>query len=231
MSVIQGFGRNFINIKPYQKIIDSLFKEKNSLGYTFELLSKAMFGPTYTHPKTNHAWPHFLTSKFGMREIAKLSKNPHFHYGLDLVPRDSQTGEIANNSKFKIMPLAAGEVVFSGFDSKGGKGFHVIIKHPNNTYTMYAHLQPHGLPKTGTKADRETAIGFMGNTGRSTKAHVHFELRINENTSTAAIDPLSELGAKYIAELCEPDNNKQMIDEALNYLSILSKNVRDYLFG
>lgn len=57
----------------------------------------------------------------------------------------------------------------------GGYGNFVIIMHENNTKTLYGHMSKVGV-STGDQVARGEIIGAVGNTGRSTGPHVHFEV-------------------------------------------------------
>ena len=70
-----------------------------------------------------------------------------------------------------------GTVKFAGWNS-GGYGNLVIINHGNGKETYYAHLSAVGV-KAGQKVAQGAVIGKLGNTGRSTGPHLHFEIRIN----------------------------------------------------
>lgn len=66
-------------------------------------------------------------------------------------------------------------------------GNYVKIKHNNGYYTLYAHLKYKSVTvKVGDRVSQGQIIGFMGNTGRSSGAHLHFEIR---NTLDVRIDP------------------------------------------
>jgi murein DD-endopeptidase MepM/ murein hydrolase activator NlpD len=62
--------------------------------------------------------------------------------------------------------------------SKTGYGYHVIIDHGNGFQTLYAHMSKIYV-QAGQAVERETAIGAIGSTGRSTGPHLHFEVRHN----------------------------------------------------
>lgn len=55
-------------------------------------------------------------------------------------------------------------------------GNYVMIEHRNRLVTLYAHLEKVQV-KEGQKVAKGTVLGFMGNTGGSCGAHLHFELR------------------------------------------------------
>lgn len=66
-------------------------------------------------------------------------------------------------------------------------GNYVKIRHNNNYYTLYAHLK-YGSVKVniGDVVNKGDVIGYMGNTGHSTGAHLHFEVR---NQKDVRINP------------------------------------------
>ena len=77
---------------------------------------------------------------------------------------------------------AAGGVVIlartSGYN--GGYGKYVVIKHGNGTQTLYAHLSSVAVT-SGESVSQGQTIGGVGNTGRSTGPHLHFEVRGAKN--------------------------------------------------
>ncbi len=62
----------------------------------------------------------------------------------------------------------------SGYN--GGYGKMLIISHPNGTQTLYAHLSKVSV-SNGEKVEQGQLIGEVGNTGKSTGPHLHFEVR------------------------------------------------------
>lgn len=71
-------------------------------------------------------------------------------------------------------------------DNEGmGYGNYVMILHNNNVVTLYAHLTKVTV-KQGQKVAKGTTLAFMGNTGNSSGAHLHFEVRQYKSAPTAA---------------------------------------------
>jgi len=87
-----------------------------------------------------------------------------YHYGID----------IANRTGAPIYAADDGYVALSGQDT-WGYGLQVIIDHGNGYKTRYAHLSKI-LVKGGQIVKRGEKIALMGNTGRSTGPHLHFEI-------------------------------------------------------
>ncbi len=80
-----------------------------------------------------------------------------------------------------IKAAAAGTVIVSkGAGWNGGYGNYIVIKHSNGTQTLYAHLSSNGVV-VGDEVGQGDVIGAMGNTGKSTGVHLHFEVRGGTN--------------------------------------------------
>lgn len=76
-----------------------------------------------------------------------------------------------------ILAAAGGEVIVSRSSGyNGGYGLYVVIKHPNGTQTLYAHMSSNAVAM-GEQVAAGEVIGYVGNTGRSTGNHLHFEVR------------------------------------------------------
>ncbi len=108
-----------------------------------------------------------LSSRFG-------SRWGRVHTGID----------IANKTGTPIYAADGGKVSFSG--TNGAYGYLVIIDHENGYQTYYAHCSKL-LVKKGERVYKGQHIANVGNTGRSTGPHVHFEVRKNGTP----INPLS----------------------------------------
>jgi murein DD-endopeptidase MepM/ murein hydrolase activator NlpD len=83
---------------------------------------------------------------------------------------------------------AASDGIVVGATLNGGYGNWIRIDHPRKFSTVYGHLSEFapGI-KEGTEVSQGDLIGFVGNTGRSTGPHLHFEILSNGK----AVDPLS----------------------------------------
>jgi murein DD-endopeptidase MepM/ murein hydrolase activator NlpD len=84
-----------------------------------------------------------------------------------------------------IYAAAEGTVIVSRFRTLsnpwfGGYGNYVIIEHPNGTQTLYGHMSAVYVA-VGARLDKGQPIGEVGNTGKSTGAHLHFEVRGAKN--------------------------------------------------
>ena len=80
-----------------------------------------------------------------------------------------------------ILAAADGRVIVSrsgGYN--GGYGSYLVISHPNGTQTLYAHLSQNSVFVGQSVAQGQT-IGAVGNTGKSTGPHLHFEIRGAKN--------------------------------------------------
>ena len=76
-----------------------------------------------------------------------------------------------------IFAAAAGDVIISReYGWNGGYGQYLVIAHENGTQTLYAHNSQNSVA-AGQRVVRGQIIGYIGSTGRSTGAHLHFEVR------------------------------------------------------
>jgi murein DD-endopeptidase MepM/ murein hydrolase activator NlpD len=85
---------------------------------------------------------------------------------------------------------AAADGVVTGAAANGGYGNWIEIEHEEKLSTLYGHLlsfAPGIAP--GMRVQKSDLIGFVGNTGRSTGPHLHFELRSNGKPTNPVIHP------------------------------------------
>jgi murein DD-endopeptidase MepM/ murein hydrolase activator NlpD len=116
---------------------------------------------------TPKGWPTkgWLTSYFGMRKSPFTGRRV-MHEGLD----------IAANTGTPVMATADGIVSRVKYSPDYGK--MVIIDHGYGYRTIFAHNSKI-LVKAGQRIKRGDVISKVGNTGRSTGSHLHYELRLN----------------------------------------------------
>lgn len=107
----------------------------------------------------------WTTSKFGYR-ISPFTGRREFHKGFD----------IATKKGSPILATADGVVTFVG--RKGLFGNTIMISHGHGMVTRYAHCDKF-LKKRGEKVKRWEQIATVGNTGRSTGPHVHYQVELN----------------------------------------------------
>jgi murein DD-endopeptidase MepM/ murein hydrolase activator NlpD len=107
----------------------------------------------------------WVSSRFGYRTSPFTSRR-EFHRGLD----------IATHAGSPIISPADGVVTYSG--KKGLMGNMVTIEHGFGLVTRYGHAQKI-LKKKGERVKRGETIALVGNTGRSTGPHLHYEVRLN----------------------------------------------------
>jgi murein DD-endopeptidase MepM/ murein hydrolase activator NlpD len=109
-----------------------------------------------------------MTSSFGMRAHPILGRSL-MHTGTDwAAPRGTP-----------IIAVGNGTVEKAGWDS-GGYGNQTLIRHANGYVSSYNHQSAiaKGV-REGTKVTQGQIIGYVGSTGQSTGAHLHYELVVN----------------------------------------------------
>ncbi len=89
--------------------------------------------------------------------------------------------DLAGSAGAAVRAAAAGEVIVSKSTGwNGGYGQYIVVKHSNGAQTLYAHLSSNSVG-VGAYVNQGEVIGGMGNTGRSTGTHLHFEVRGGSN--------------------------------------------------
>lgn len=106
--------------------------------------------------------PHRVTSPYGMRSDP-FTHRPAFHAGIDF----------AAYRGMPIVAAAAGRVVYAGW--RAGYGRTVEVDHGFGFRTRYGHLQTIEV-RRGDRVALGQKLGGMGNSGRSTGTHLHYEV-------------------------------------------------------
>ncbi|EMI66789.1 LysM peptidoglycan-binding domain-containing M23 family metallopeptidase [Leptospira noguchii] len=104
-----------------------------------------------------------ISSRFGKRKDP-FTRKETFHGGLDMAAEEGTP----------VYASADGEVSFS--NKKGGYGNLIILGHKLGYETLYGHLSSISV-RPGEKVRKGQKIGEVGQTGRATGNHLHFEVR------------------------------------------------------
>ena len=108
----------------------------------------------------------YISSVFGW----SIGYGSNYHKGTDLA------GGCGNS----IFAAASGRVAYAGQGWNGGYGNMVLIDHGNGITTRYGHIVDGGIQvSTGQSVGVGNRIAFIGNTGKSTGCHLHFEVMVN----------------------------------------------------
>ena len=120
-----------------------------------------------------------ISSGYGARP-SPFDQAKSYHYGVD----------IAGPYGSKILAVGDGVVSYAGW--RGGYGWFVLINHKNGYQTAYGHNSKL-LVSFGQKVKKGEAIALIGNTGRTTGIHCHFEVRVGGDHK----NPMPYLGARF----------------------------------
>jgi murein DD-endopeptidase MepM/ murein hydrolase activator NlpD len=102
--------------------------------------------------------------------------NNHYLSGFDYAPNANHRGiDIAGNDGEGVYATDAGVVVYAGWNNYG-YGNMIMVDHGNNFQSLYAHLSGISVG-CGQSVGQGDLIGAIGNTGRSSGSHLHFEIR------------------------------------------------------
>ena len=126
---------------------------------------------------TPSIWPTYgwLTGTFGGRSDP-FTGEPAFHQGLDISTEKGQP----------VYATANGTVDFAAYT--GDYGNMITVRHDFGLATRYGHLSRFAV-RVGQTVKRGDVIGYVGSTGRSTGAHLHYEILANNKL----INPLQLL--------------------------------------
>ena len=163
--------------------IEMITKHKSSsnqiLRYGFIIPILAVFFlafATFSGTKPS-IWPiadqqyHKVTSSYGKR-MNPITKEITLHTGIDII---APTGT-------EVVATGSGQVTKAKMEGKWGN--LVIIDHGGGYKTWYAHMKDFTV-EAGQKVKAGELVGHVGNTGMSTGPHLHYEVRLNEES----VDP------------------------------------------
>lgn len=135
---------------------DLIFK----LDHSLDIIKSVPLGPPVVGS---------ITSLYG-RRIDPLNDEVAFHSGID----------ISKKSGTEITTTADGKIAETGYVAEN-QGNYIVIDHGKGFKTRYFHLQKI-LVEKGDQVKRGQLIGLVGNTGRSTGPHLHYEIHYNKKT-------------------------------------------------
>jgi len=137
-------------------------------------------------------------SGYGWR-IDPIYRTPKFHTGMDF------SAKVGTD----VYATGNGTVSFSGW--RQGYGNTIIIDHGFGYQTLYAHL--HGFnARVGQNVTRGEVIGYVGNTGKSTGAHLHYEVLVKG---------VNDNPAKYYFMDLTPEEYDRMLQIAENHGQVM----------
>ncbi len=134
---------------------DLLFKFDHSL----DIIKSVPLGPPVLGP---------ITSLYG-RRIDPINEEVAFHSGID----------ISKKSGTDIITTADGKILDKGYTE--GHGNYVVVRHGKGFKTRYFHMKK-SLVEKGQLVKRGQVIGLVGNSGRSTGPHLHYEILYNNKS-------------------------------------------------
>ena len=116
---------------------------------------------------TPSVWPvaGWLTSSYGNRRDP-ITNGADFHPGLDI------------SADYGQPVLATGDATVASAGPNGAYGNMVMLDHGFGIVTKYGHLSRFNV-RAGERVPRGHVIGYVGSTGRSTGAHLHYEIWMN----------------------------------------------------
>jgi murein DD-endopeptidase MepM/ murein hydrolase activator NlpD len=155
--------------KTMDRILGKLYVQSKSFDEVFDLAKnkeRMLVSIPAIQPVNNKDLKR-IGSYFGAR-MDPFYKVRKFHEGMDF---SATVGT-------EIYATGNGTVTDAGRDVQGGYGNEIRINHGYSYQTVYAHLS-RIFVKPGQKILRGQIIGYVGNTGKSTSPHLHYEVRKN----------------------------------------------------
>jgi murein DD-endopeptidase MepM/ murein hydrolase activator NlpD len=154
------FSSLILRIK--RSVQEAELREQDSMDLYSELVEKQQLIESTPSIKPTRGW---FSSSFGYR-IDPFTGRPKMHAGLDMAAAPGTP----------VVAPADGIVSFAGYEP--GYGKLIAIDHGYGVKTRYAHNSKLYV-KLGQKVKRRDVIAAVGNTGRSSGPHLHYEVRVN----------------------------------------------------
>jgi murein DD-endopeptidase MepM/ murein hydrolase activator NlpD len=157
-----------------QEHVDSLEAASNKIAQQLNALQPANAGDLPARQGSGSMiWPVNgpITGAFGEQRPG------HIHAGIDIAAGEGTPIHAADNGRVVLM---------QGVGASGGYGNYTCVQHTGSMASCYAHQSRFGT-SMGASVGKGQVIGYVGNTGHSFGAHLHFEVRVNGT-------PVSPLG-------------------------------------
>jgi len=192
-SNLQGYGSSGLMIRLTQRVdLLDIRMEVQSKSYQ-DLLRKADMHTSLMKHKPaiqpislqNFYW---ISSVYGYR-IDPISKRRAMHRGVDFAAAIGTNVYSTGDGIVKSITI-----------SRGGYGKEIVIEHGFGYTTRYGHLHSILVHK-GQKIQRGMIVGTLGDTGKSTGPHLHYEVRLNNRTLNPKHYYAEDLTAKEYAEI------------------------------
>jgi len=170
----------YLGIVPLMVLMITLFHSSPEISvagtYTdpgsFRLVSISETGSIPALFPLPEAYREKITWGYDLKAIHPISRKPTVHEGIDIA---APTGT-------PVFAAAAGTVMKA--EKMDGWGMLIILEHDQGFSTRYAHLDGFDV-KAGDQVTKGQVIGQVGNTGKSTGSHLHYEVR----KEGKAVDP------------------------------------------
>jgi hypothetical protein len=165
---LDGYNNSSLLIastKKVDQISKQLYIQSKSFDEVIEMATKKsdmMASIPAIQPVSNKQLKR-IASGYG-RRIDPYYKKPKYHYGVDFsAPQGTPIYATGNGTIKKLKK------------SRRGFGNHIVIDHGYGYQSLYAHMSKFNV-RANQKVKRGDIIGFVGNTGKSTAPHLHYEV-------------------------------------------------------
>ena len=142
-------------------------------------------------------WPaencYIVSSNYGARDLYGTGNYDNYHRGIDIIGANGTLGKPIRAAKSGTIYSRNASIADNTYVA-GSMGNYVAINHGDGTYSVYMHMRPNGVASTGTVRQGDI-IGYIGNTGDSYGAHLHFQIYTNPNNmSGSTLNPMPTNG-------------------------------------
>lgn len=175
-----GADNSFSNASYYKSVSDFYALRNKALdGSVTRAMSSSLsrlpygdldLGGTPSTANLPSLWPIMgpITSPFGAREDPVLGGGEgEFHKGVDI------------SAPYGTPIRATGDGVVLSAAVGNGYGKEIVVDHGSGVHTLYAHMSGFHV-SAGDSVVRGQVIGYVGTSGRTTGAHVHYEVRLHD---------------------------------------------------